>query len=76
MKTGSQVDVDLSTGRVIRIPNGNISAETLAHYNKGFQYFRLSLLWRFPSGNSNQGRETDANEKTYEKNDVHEDNQR
>jgi len=38
LEIGNWVQADQSTGRVLHIPNGKVFSETVANYNKGFEY--------------------------------------
>jgi small-conductance mechanosensitive channel len=51
MEIGNWVDVDQSTGRVIRIPNGKVFTEMLANYSRGFKYIwnEIPVLITFES---------------------------
>lgn len=38
LEIGGWVDADQSTGRIIHIPNGKLFTESIANYNRGFEY--------------------------------------
>ncbi len=51
LEIGNWVDADQSTGRVLHIPNGKVFKETLANFNKGFEYIwnEIPVLITFES---------------------------
>jgi small-conductance mechanosensitive channel len=51
LEIGNWVDADQSTGRVLHVPNRNVFSETLANYNKGFEYIwhEIPVLITFES---------------------------
>jgi small-conductance mechanosensitive channel len=51
MEIGNWVDADQSTGRIIHVPNGKVFTESIANYNKGFDYIwdEIPILLTFES---------------------------
>ncbi|OQY42675.1 MAG: mechanosensitive ion channel protein MscS [Anaerolineaceae bacterium 4572_78] len=46
LEIGNWVDADQSTGRILHIPNGKVTIDTLANYSKGFDYIWNEIFIR------------------------------